>query len=735
MTASETSTKPNWFRRLITPPRFADEEKTYIAQLLNVILIAGIILLSIRVIVAIPQGEFAFSTLYVILIVMILILIGLLILMRRGQVQLTSIILLGSIFSGMTYIAATSPTLIYDGSFAALTALAIMAGLLLGWRAAVIVIGLEIATGWWLASLFEGKPVTLSANAPLEYARDLSIIYVLIGILMYLLISSLRRALKRSQADEQNLRAQNIELTKLQGELEDRVAERTAQLNTSVEVGRIAASILDPAQLLDEIVNVIAERFSFYYVAIFTLSAQGDNAVLRAATGEAGAILKAGGHKLPLSIDSMVGYAISRRKPRIALNVGKDAVHFANPLLPATRSEVALPLIVGDDVLGALDVQSVQEMAFDEASLAVLQSVANQVATALANARSFERVQKSLEYTQRQFEVSRILFAANSLEEAYIALGQVWALLSNIDRLQMYLVSERSVSNQPVKYEMAMEWDVLAGIQVTPGVIVDLDEAPLIQLGRFDRMTIIADVNDPGVLRRSRDLLQQAGAQAALLVPLHMHGQFAGMLIAVSERPTEYQENELNLISTMVSQLALVVENLQLQMERQATVQRIETLNRQLSGEAWQRYIAVQPEIVVDSGRPPLSLQASLLELPIQVRGQAIGSLALEDANPRRQWNADEVALFQTITSEVALAIDNARLIEQTQRAAQREKDIARAADKIHRAGNLEEILRTAVYEISRITGVPDVAVQVGQEAPQGNVLPSNALPGNGQHT
>ncbi len=721
MTTSAISIRVDRFRRLITPPRFADEEKTRIAQLLNVILLAGIVLLSARVLIALLQGDLVFSTLNAILTGMILLLIGLLILMHRGEVRLAGIILLGSIFIGMTYIAATSPTLIYDGSFAALTALVIMAGLLLGWQAAVIMIGLEIATGWWLASLFEGNPVTLSANAPLDYARDLTIICILIGILMYLLISSLSRALRRSKASEQSLRARNAELTQLQVELEDRVAQRTAQLNTSAEVGRIAASILDPTQLLDEIVNVIAERFNFYYVAIFTLSAQGDNAVLRAATGEAGAILKEGGHKLPLGIDSMVGYAITRRKSRVALDVGKDAVHFANPLLPETRSEVALPLIVGDDVLGALDVQSTQGMAFDETSLAMLQNMADQIATALANARSFDRVQRTLEYTQRQSEVSRVLFSAQTVEEAYTALGQVWASLSNIDRLQIYLVSERDVSGQPVRYEMTMEWDVLAGSQITPGVIVDRDEAPLIQIGQPNRMTIIADVNDPLVPRRSRVILQAAGAQAALFVPLYMRQQFEGLLIATSERPTEFQESELNLILSMVSQLTLVVENLRLRDEQQATVQRIEMLNRQLSGEAWQRYVAMQPEIVVDSGRPALSRQVSQVELPIQVRGQAIGSLILEDADPHRQWNADELTLFQTITSEVALAIDNARLIEQTQRAAQREKDVARAADKIHRAGDLEEILRTAVYEISRITGVPDVAVQMGLEAPQGN--------------
>jgi GAF domain-containing protein len=97
------------------------------------------------------------------------------------------------------------------------------------------------------------------------------------------------------------------------------------------------------------------------------------------------------------------------------------------------------------------------------------------------------------------------------------------------------------------------------------------------------------------------------------------------------------------------------------------------------------------------------------------VRGEAIGSFNVADADANRRWQEEELNMLQTIAGEVALAIDNARLIEQTQRTAQRERDIAAAADKIHRSIDLDAILQTAVEEVMRIAGTTEVAIQLGR--------------------
>ncbi len=186
----------------------------------------------------------------------------------------------------------------------------------------------------------------------------------------------------------------------LQKSLEQEITRRTTQWRATLQVTQAVSSILDPDQLMEQVVNLISEQFGYYYVAIFLIDESGEWAELKHATGEAGKLLRQQGHRLPIAGKSMVGAAIRTRQGRIALDVGAEAVRFDNPLLPYTRSEIALPLIVGGEVLGALDVQSTQEAAFTEADIETLQAMANQVAIALQNARLFREMQQSLQELQ-----------------------------------------------------------------------------------------------------------------------------------------------------------------------------------------------------------------------------------------------------------------------------------------------------------------------------------------------
>ena len=186
-------------------------------------------------------------------------------------------------------------------------------------------------------------------------------------------------------------------LEQFQRSLEDQVAERTSQLEATNEVGRVAASILDPEELVSKVVNLITDRFGYYYTALFMIDETGTWAELADATGNAGRILKERRHRLAVAGNSMVGYVITNRKARVALDVGEESIRFDNPLLPDTRSEIALPLIVGDHVIGALDVQSKAASAFGMRDIEVLQNMANQVAVAVENARLFQSSQALLE--------------------------------------------------------------------------------------------------------------------------------------------------------------------------------------------------------------------------------------------------------------------------------------------------------------------------------------------------
>ncbi len=174
------------------------------------------------------------------------------------------------------------------------------------------------------------------------------------------------------------------------------LARRTNQLEAAAYVARQAAEIRDLDTLLNETVRLISERFGFYHAGIFLVDELGEYAVLRAASSEGGQRMLARGHKLAVGKVGIVGYVAGTGKPRIALDVGADAVFFDNPDLPLTRSEMALPLKIGEEVIGVLDVQSAEPEAFTEEDVAVLQTLADQVALAIQNARLLEESRQRL---------------------------------------------------------------------------------------------------------------------------------------------------------------------------------------------------------------------------------------------------------------------------------------------------------------------------------------------------
>jgi DNA-binding LacI/PurR family transcriptional regulator/anti-anti-sigma regulatory factor/putative methionine-R-sulfoxide reductase with GAF domain len=175
---------------------------------------------------------------------------------------------------------------------------------------------------------------------------------------------------------------------------------RRVQMLAAAEISRAATSMLDLQALIQKAVELVQERFGLYYVGLFLL--EGGWAVLRAATGEAGKEMLEQGHRLQLGGDSMVGQCIADQQACIALDVGQEAVRFDNPLLPETRSELALPLVGREGAIGALSIQSVREKAFGEADLAVFQTIADQLANAIANARLYEKVQQAYAEVEQQ---------------------------------------------------------------------------------------------------------------------------------------------------------------------------------------------------------------------------------------------------------------------------------------------------------------------------------------------
>lgn len=193
------------------------------------------------------------------------------------------------------------------------------------------------------------------------------------------------------------------QLQEMIGQLEQRVADRTKdlegqtlRLRVAAEIARDAASSQSLHELLDKIAELICNRFSFYHAGIFLLDNDKEYAILVASPTEAGQKMIENNHRLRVGEIGIVGRVAATGEPRVTLNTGADVVYFNNPYLPNTRSEMALPLKVQNNVIGVLDVQSDQPLAFNEEDIAVMQVLADQLAIAIERIRLLQEVERSL---------------------------------------------------------------------------------------------------------------------------------------------------------------------------------------------------------------------------------------------------------------------------------------------------------------------------------------------------
>jgi GAF domain-containing protein/HAMP domain-containing protein len=367
-----------------------------------------------------------------------------------------------------------------------------------------------------------------------------------------------------------------LQLRQTLGHLEQRTTElvrQRNQLETAAQVAREATIIRDVEQVLQETARLISDRFGFYHVGLYLLGEARQYAVLRAASSPGGQRLLARGHRLRVGQEGIIGYVTGRGEPRIALDVGADALFLSSPDLPDTRSEVVLPLRARGEIIGALDVQSTQPAAFSQDDATVLQTLADQIAVTISNARLFQQVQKSLEAERR----------------AYGELGREgWRRI----------LSQR----------------------------LDLAE-------RYDPQRLL---------------------------------------------PTDGEWRE----------------EMKLAVNRGVTVR----------------------------GQGPSS---AALAAPIKVRGQVIGVLdALKPASGG-EWTQEQVALIVTLAEQLSVALESARLYQDTQRRAAREQLLSEVTARIRASLDMETVLETTLDEIHRAMGLDEVTIHLAmgetRAAPAGN--------------
>ena len=359
------------------------------------------------------------------------------------------------------------------------------------------------------------------------------ILFFLIALLLRLAFRTMQDALARTQQHEQHLE------------------RRAMQIQTAAEVSRDATAVLELDQLLNRAVDLIPERFGFYFAAIYLVDEHSEYVVLKAATGNIGQQLLERGHKLRIGTEGMIGYVAHTGKPRLTLDVGKDDVHFKNPLLPHTQSEMSLPLMIKQRVLGVLDVQSQTESAFSDEDVEVLQSVADQLAVAYETARLFEAAQRQL----RELTVLHAVAIASTetvSEDALIE--RVTKTIGDSfypDNFGVILVDERSgmLHKHPSYRERTEFEDILypKGTGITGMVAKE---------GRSWR---VADVSvEPTYWAFDPD------TRSELCVPVKIGDRVVGVLNTESTQLDAFTESDERLLVTVAGHLALALENARL---------------------------------------------------------------------------------------------------------------------------------------------------------------------------
>jgi signal transduction histidine kinase len=339
------------------------------------------------------------------------------------------------------------------------------------------------------------------------------------------------------------------------------VERHSVLLNASARVSRSIASILDLPLLLSRTVDIICDEFGFYYSGVFLVDETGEWAQLRAGRGEAGQTMVDEGHKLHIGGNSMIGAAIASRTGRIAHDVGEEAVHFKNPHLPLTRSEMALPLIAGDQVIGALTVQSEVESAFKPEDISALQTMADQLGVAIQNANLNRKNHELLRQAERR---ARLLRAAN-------AVGKEVTSVLNLDELLPRMVNT-IVEAYGFYYagiflvDDSGAWASLRAGYGEAGAAM-LEEGHKLQVGgnsmigtciRLNEARIALDVGEERVHFKNPHL---PNTRSEMALPLPFGRTVLGAVTIQSMEERAFSQDDITTLQTMADHLAVAIKN------------------------------------------------------------------------------------------------------------------------------------------------------------------------------
>ena len=380
-------------------------------------------------------------------------------------------------------------------------------------------------------------------------------------------LQSAHEELKHRTAEIQQA---HVERDKL---LED-LTHQNLQLQTVAEISRSAAASLDLDYLIQRSVDLIYGKFGFYFAGIYLTDEQNKYDDLCAATGESGQLLLARKHRLAVGGNSMIGWCIANARARIALDVAQETIRFKNPFLPDTRSEMALPLLGRERCIGARSVQSAGEQPFTDRDITILQTMADQLATAIENARLYTALQMKLsEHKQAEKDLQHYV---NELEVLYAVAAAASAFLDPIVLLTTTL--ENVMEN--------IDIDADAGWVIMPDDLPERQQQVVVSrgissaflspkapagLGDHSNLRLWSNATRPaaGATRSSElyylpDELAQAGLQNGVDIPLTAGQHLLGFMSIAWKAAKPHFAINYDLLLAIGRQIGMALRNTQL---------------------------------------------------------------------------------------------------------------------------------------------------------------------------
>jgi GAF domain-containing protein len=506
-------------------------------------------------------------------------------------------------------------------------------------------------------------------------------------------------------------------------DLEQRVTERTEsltrktdQLRAASHIARQTAEIQDLSNLLDMVANLVTDRFGFYHTGIFLMSETGEELILQAASSDGGKRMIQKGHALATGRQGIVGYVASQKKPRIAMDVGTDAVFFNNPDLPMTRSELALPLLIRDRVLGVLDIQSDKPRAFNVEDIDVLQTLADQIAVAIENARLLDESQAALQQLEavtglRTHEAWRQKLQGRGRAFTYTPLGMRSGKSSHSAAntltvpllLRGQKIGDISIARKGNVTMNRNEADLIAEVANQASQAIDNIRLLEVATQRANQEEILSSL--AGQFSRSLDtdmLLQTAARELGQLADV------SEVSVFLKIQPAEPSLNGPHGRSTR-SQTRLTGDT-----QSGLRGYRFDGTNLEPTGEMLELEQNVLEGGSKLSSTPKNGARQMRVAIPIKLRGLSIGVIS---AMLREDFSEDTVSTIELASERLASSLESARLYEEARRRADREQSIAHVTSAISASTSYEEILQTTVREIGSTLPDTEVTIQITGEA------------------